>query len=540
MRLKFPAIRNRKFRPTVDSPGRAGRRRLCGRRRRRESVLKIADILVAHGLVSRGDIAAAMELQRGDGAAIGDCLVRLGLLAAGDLERVLRRAPRSPLSLEDTGLSPASLLNLMVKVIHVNAEATASDIGQILKLPPRAVQALIALAKERSLLDLLGAARQGGSTEIRYTLTTKGADWARQAMEQNEYIGPAPAPLEVYCDQIRRQRIANERVDRAAVDAAFKDMIISPEMVREIGPAVNSGRSILLYGSPGNGKTSIGERVGTLFREVIYIPYCFEVEGQIIKVFDPAVHKQVPAQADEAGEAQSLRREDLDTRWVACWRPLLITGGELTLEMLDLSFNTLAKFYEAPLHIKALGGIFMIDDFGRQLVSPTALLNRWIVPMESRVEHLKLHTGKSFELPFDELVIFSTNLSPGGLMDPAFLRRIPYKIEVVGPTADEYRLIFRAVAGKFGLVAEDAIVDAVIDQLRVRNDFPLASFQPKFIVDQVLAAAKFDGVAPRLSSDYVGMALRNLYTKDTPGYGPRAGLGRGGGDPGRDLAFLRS
>ena len=500
--------------------------------------MKIADILVAHGLATRADIAAAMELQRSDGAAIGDCLVRLGVLDAKDLERVLRTAPRSPLSLEDTGLSAASLLNLMVKVIHVNAEATVSDIGSILKLPPRAVQALIDLAKERSLLDLLGAARQGGSTEIRYTLTTKGADWARQAMEQNEYMGPAPVPLAVYCEQIHRQRIANERVDRAAVDQAFKDMVISAEMVREIGPAVNSGRSILLYGPPGNGKTSIGERVGTLFREVIYIPYCFEVEGQIIKVFDPAVHQKVETRVDEAGE--SLRREDLDTRWVACWRPLLITGGELTLEMLDLSFNTLAKFYEAPLHIKALGGIFMIDDFGRQLVSPTALLNRWIVPMESRVEHLKLHTGKSFELPFDELVIFSTNLSPGGLMDPAFLRRIPYKIEVVGPTADEYRRIFRAVAGKFGLTADDAIVDEVIDHLRVRNDFPLASFQPKFIIDQVIAAAKFDGEPPRLAADYVAMALRNLYTKDTPGFGPRGGTGRILGDAPRERAFVPS
>ena len=364
--------------------------------------MKIADILVAHGLVTRADIAAAMELQRGDGAAIGDCLVRLGLLAAEDLERVLRMAPRSPLSLEDTGLSAAALLNLMVKVIHVNAEATVSDIGSILKLPPRAVQVLIDLAKERSLLDLLGAVRQGGPAEIRYTLTSKGADWARQAMEQNEYMGPAPVPLAVYCEQIHRQRIANERVDRASVDTAFKDLVISPEMVREIGPAVNSGRSILLYGPPGNGKTSIGERVGTLFREVIYIPYCFEVEGQIIKVFDPAVHKQVEAHADE------------------------------------------------------------------------------------------------------------------------------------------YRLVFRAVAGHFGLVADDAIIDEVIDQLRVRNDFPLASFQPKFIVDQVRAAAKFDGVAPVLSREYVVMALRNLYTKDTPGYGPRAGIARAAADPGRALTFLRS
>jgi predicted ATPase with chaperone activity len=485
--------------------------------------MKIGDILVAHGLVTQADIAAALEVQRGGGGGIGDCLVRLEKLTPDQLESVLRKAPRSPTSIEDTGLTAASLLNLMVKFIHVNAETTASEIAGVLKLPPPAVRTLIELAKERTLLDTLGAARQGGSLEIRYALSARGADWARQAMEQNEYVGPAPVPLAVYCEQISRQAIGGERVDRAMVDKAFKDLIISPELVREIGPAVNSGRSILLYGPPGNGKTSIGERVGSLFREVIYIPYCFEVEGQIIKVFDPAVHNRVESHVAELGEGLSLRREDLDARWVACWRPLLITGGELTLEMLDLSFNSLAKFYEAPLHIKALGGIFLIDDFGRQLVSPTALLNRWIVPMESRVEHLKLHTGKSFELPFDELVIFSTNLSPGGLMDPAFLRRIPYKIEVAGPTAEEYRLIFKALAKKFHLEASDEIIDEIIDELRVRNDFPLASFQPKFIIDQVRAAAKFDGAPAALTSEYVTLALRNLYTKDTPGYGPRGG-----------------
>jgi hypothetical protein len=484
--------------------------------------VKIADILVAHGLVTPGEILEALESQRVEGGSLGDCLVRLGKVSAERLDHVLSVAPKSPLSIEDTGLSVASLLNLMVKVIHLNAEATTSEIGGILKLPPGAVQALIAQAKERKLLDTLGAVRPG-STEMRYTLTAKGSEWARQAMEQNEYVGPAPVPLAAYSEQITRQRIGNERVDRTAIDRAFKDMIVSPALVREIGPAVNSGRSILLYGPPGNGKTSIGERVGSLFHEVVYIPYCFEVEGQIIKVFDPSVHNKVQDQQDKLSEVQSLRREDLDLRWVACWRPLLITGGELTLEMLDLSFNPLAKFYEAPLHIKALGGIFMIDDFGRQIVSPAALLNRWIVPMESRVERLKLHSGKSFELPFDELVIFSTNLSPGALMDPAFLRRIPYKIEVGGPTAEEYRQIFTALAGKFGLEVEDGMIEDVIDELRVRNDFPLAGFQPKFIIDQVLAAAKFDGARPRLTPDYVSLALRNLYTKDTPGYGPRGG-----------------
>ncbi len=234
-----------------------------------------------------------------------------------------------------------------------------------------------------------------------------------------------------FVERIQRQRITNERVDQAAIEKAFGDLIISEEFIHRIGPAVNSGRSILLYGPPGNGKTSVAERIGSIFNDTIYIPYCFEVEGQIIKVFDPGIHKRIERKTDGAA---TLRRQDFDQRWVPCRRPFIVTGGELTLEMLDLSFNALAKFYEAPLHIKALGGIFTIDDFGRQLVSPEALLNRWIVPLESRVEYLKLHTGKSFSLPFDELVVFSTNLAPRDLMDPAFLRRIPYKLEIGGPT----------------------------------------------------------------------------------------------------------
>ena len=221
------------------------------------------------------------------------------------------------------------------------------------------------------------------------------------------------------------------------MDKAFANLIVSEEFIHRVGPAINSGRSILLYGPPGNGKTSVAEQIGAIFKDTIYIPYCFEVEGQIIKVFDPGIHKRIERNTEGATRG-TLRREDFDQRWVPCRRPFIVTGGELTLEMLDLSFNALAKFYEAPLHIKALGGIFAIDDFGRQLVSPEALLNRWIVPLESRVEYLKLHTGKSFSVPFDELVVFSTNLAPRDLMDPAFLRRIPYKMEIAGPTPEEY------------------------------------------------------------------------------------------------------
>jgi energy-coupling factor transporter ATP-binding protein EcfA2 len=320
--------------------------------------------------------------------------------------------------------------------------------------------------------------------------------------------------LTAYTERIQRQRITNERVDRAAIDAAFANMVISESFVHRIGPAINSGRSILLYGPPGNGKTSVAEKIGGIFSDTIYIPYCVEVDGQVIKVFDPGIHKRVRRDGEAAGRA-TLRREDFDQRWVACRRPFIVAGGELTLDMLDLSFNALAKFYEAPLHIKALGGIFAIDDFGRQMVSPEALLNRWIVPLESRVEYLKLHTGKSFSIPFDELVIFSTNLAPRDLMDPAFLRRIPYKLEIGGPSPEEYRTIFRAVAKAVDLEATEEIMDFVIAEL-AEHGFPLASYQPKFVIDQVRAACKFEGIPPQFRRELVAMALGNLFTRDSP------------------------
>ena len=478
----------------------------------------IGDILIAHGLVTPADITAALEHQRVHGGRLGDNLVALGRLKAPDLESVMHGAPAEPRSIAETGISAMDLMNLALKAMYTSNAETPSMVADVLKLPARVVQSIIEQAQERKLLDVLGAASIRAMSELRYTLTERGKQRAAEALDQNQYIGPAPVSLEAFCERIQRQRITNERIDRASVDKAFSNLVISEKFVRDIGPAINSGRSILLYGPPGNGKTTVSEKISTIFKDVVYIPYCFQVEGQIIKVFDPGIHKSVQGNPEFSNKG-GVRREDLDGRWVPCKRPNIVTGGELTLNMLDLSFNPIAKYYEAPLHVKALGGIFTIDDFGRQIVTPEALLNRWIVPLESRVDYLQLHTGKSFSLPFDELVIFSTNLAPRDLMDPAFLRRIPYKLEVGAPSRAEYRRIFRVVAQALGLEASDQVVDFVISELREKNDFPLASYQPKFIIDQVRAACKFEGLSPQFRPDLITMALANLYTKDTPGYG---------------------
>lgn len=473
----------------------------------------IGDILVAHKLVTPADVTAALEWQKREGGRLGDILVQHGKLRVEDLEAIMHGAPTAPRTLAETGLGLQTLLNLMIKAMYSGACETPSTIAKFLKLPHRVVQLLIEQAQRRKLLDVLGA--QESHSEVRYILGETGRRWAMDALEQNQYIGPVPVSLTSYIDRIQRQRITNERVDRAGIEQAFSNLVVSEAFIHMIGPAINSGRSMLLYGAPGNGKTTIAEKIGGIFADIVYIPHCFEVEGQIIKVYDPGIHQPVERSAGE-GHSRSvgLRGSDLDQRWVPCRRPFIVTGGELTLEMLDLSFNSLAKFYEAPLHVKALGGTFVIDDFGRQLVKPEALLNRWIVPLEARVEYLKLHTGKSFQIPFDELVIFSTNLAPRDLMDPAFLRRIPYKLEITQPNAEEYRLIFRNVSRALGLEAADEVINYVLAKLRHLGDVPLAAYQPKFVVDQVIAACKFEGIPTQYRAEFVDMALANLHPKD--------------------------
>ncbi len=242
--------------------------------------------------------------------------------------------------------------------------------------------------------------------------------------------------------------------------------------MNRLGPAVNSGNAILIYGPAGNGKTTIAEIVGKMFENTIYVPYCVEINGEIMKVFDPTVHR-VADDAQASSGLSSLRRSRLDPRWVACHRPMVVTGGELTIDMLDLKFNPIAKFYEAPLHIKALNGTFLIDDFGRQRAKPEDILNRWIVPLNSRVDYLTLHTGKTAMIPFDEIVIFSTNLHPNDLMDPAFQRRISYKLETVEPPEDIFCEVFWNMATKNGLELTDVIFDQVVQGIR-SNNAPLA------------------------------------------------------------------
>lgn len=477
----------------------------------------LGDILAAQGLVNAKDVGEALERQHNEGGSLSECLIDLGRVTRVDIDAVLRLIPVAPASPAETGVPRPLLLNLLLKAIYDAGVDTEADMGELLALSPAIVSDLLDEAATRHLVAPAGPGLML-SSQPRYLLTVAGMEWAQAAMRQNGYVGPAPVPLDDFRRQVERQKITNERVTQADIELAFGDIEVDAEMIERLGPAINSGRSILLYGPPGNGKTAIAVRLSTLFKDVIYVPHCIEVDGQILKVFDAAVHHPVEGQTGEMSHRPMLHRENFDRRWEACWRPVVVTGGELNLEMLDAGFNPESGFYEAPLHVKALGGVFIIDDFGRQLVSPRTLLNRWIVPMENRVEHLKLKTGKSFSLPFDELLIFSTNLTPSELMDAAFLRRLPYKIEIGAPSPAAWRRIFMSAAASAGITADDALVEDIMAELTERHAFPLAAYQPRFLVEQVCAMCRFENLSPRFEPHFVSMALSNMHTRDTPGY----------------------
>lgn len=474
--------------------------------------MNVGTLLVAKGLVSKEDIGRAVAHQNANGGVLGDSILALGLLSAEQIEAVLSEAPQAPSLVEGTGIDPVMLLELAIKGIYSESLETANQLSEAMKLTRRVIDQLLQTATDRKLIEALSSTGEASlHAEMRYGLTRAGREYAIDCLQRGQYFGPAPVTFDEYSERIQRQRVTNEIVSRDRLDAAFEGLVMPERFINRLGPAVNSGNAILIYGPAGNGKTTIAEIVGNMFQNVIYVPHCVEIDGEIMKVFDPSVHRVVDdPHAQEA--TTNVRRNRFDPRWVACYRPIVVTGGELTIEMLDLKYNSLAKFYEAPLHIKALNGTFLIDDFGRQRAKPEDILNRWIVPLNSRVDFLTLHTGKSATIPFDEIVIFSTNMHPDDLMDPAFQRRIGYKLETVEPPEDLFRKVLDGMAAKHNLKLPEDIYERILAGIRY-NSAPLAYYQPKFIIDQVLASCKFEGAKPQFTNDNVDDALSNLFVK---------------------------
>lgn len=470
--------------------------------------MKIGQRLVAANLVGEADIAQALERQRQVGGTLGENLVALGAVSAEAVQSLLSPPPAAPRRLEDIGLDQTFLVGLALKLMHARGVEQPTTLAREIKLPTALSRSLLEEARERGFVEVKAAQTIGLASEAVYVMTQRGRGWVTEMLRESQYVGPAPVPLDDYVAQTSRQRLTNDRVSQGILNDRLSGLELPAALIGRLGPAANSGKAILLYGAPGNGKTSVAEAIAHSFSQPVWVPHAIWVSGSIIRIFDPALHREMPPEATQGGRLGALRTA-IDERWVRCRRPTIITGGELTMEMLDLSAAP-GGFYLAPLQLKAQGGVFLIDDFGRQRVDPRQLLDRWIIPLERGYDFLSLGSGHKFMVPFDGLVLFSTNVPPDALMDAAQLRRIPYKYRIEAPSLDAYRRILDRVCRDEGLECDADTFDSLIRNFYQACGVPLAGFHPRFIVEHVIARCRFEGRPSRLTPELALEAAAQL------------------------------
>jgi hypothetical protein len=440
------------------------------------------------------------------------------LTEAAPQERVVQPTPPPPpATIAESGLNPEVLSQLLLKTL-IAGEASGSALADRLRVPYSLLDALVQHARVEKLVEVRGTSGVG-TAGYRYTLTDLGRDRAQQFMDICRYVGAAPVPLSQYNAYVRACMAARSSIDRDTLATGFDQLIVSRGMFDQLGPAVNSGKSLFLYGKPGNGKTVVAEGIGRALGTDMYVPHAIDVDGQTITMFDPVNHQRSVSEAESVSVIASASQ---DQRWEKIRRPVVVVGGELTLEMLDLSFNPISKFYEAPIQLKANGGVFVVDDFGRQRIPPRDLLNRWIVPLESRVDFLTLHTGRKFELPFNVFIIFATNLKPESLADEAFLRRIPYKILAKDPTPDEYCKIFELNCRKRGLAFDPVMVEYLERRYYQPRKLQMRACHPRDLVEQVVDICRYQKRPAAISRELLDMACSSYFLEETESQGAEA------------------
>lgn len=412
--------------------------------------------------------------------------------------------PPEPESFREAGLSDSDVENLILKFLSARAEASGRDIADQVKLPFRLVDPLMQQLKDDQHVAHKGAALMN---DYIYQLTGKGRDYAKKLTDHCTYYGAAPVQLKDYIESVGKQTIADQHPTEDDLARAFEDLLIDKRMLLRLGPAINSGKGLFLYGAPGNGKTSIAERVTAAYGQHVWIPRALSVDGEIMRLFDPSMHEEAPLGAAEG----LIDDRKIDQRWTRIKRPTIIAGGELTMDMLEVRLNTATNVSEAPLQLKSNCGTLVIDDFGRQRMTTDELLNRWIVPLEKRYDFLNLASGKKIQVPFDQLVIFSTNLEPRDLVDDAFLRRIPYKIEVVDPEESAFRELMKIMGRILKVPYDEAAVDYLIEKHYRAVDRPFRCCQPRDLLQQIVNYCHYTKREPVMSPETFDFATENYF-----------------------------
>lgn len=421
--------------------------------------------------------------------------------------------PPAPKSMEDTGLTMVMMRDILLKTMFRQNLEHVTVLARVMCLPVNVTQELVDMTRSQNMLESTGTLHANSGNEMGYRLTDAGKSRALDALSQSEYFGPMPIPMDVYAQQVKRQSIRNIQVTREQLVGAMGHLILPDDLLDQLGPSVSAGRSILMYGPPGNGKSSISNGIRDALGDNIFVPRAIDYSGQVITVYDPIVHNIAEELVDDPN---SLRRTSnrYDRRYVLCERPTVVTGGELTLDMLDLVYNPTARTYQAPLQMKSTGGIFIVDDLGRQADPPQALINRWILPLEENKDILALQSGEKFEVPFDTLVIFSTNFHPNEIFDRAALRRIFFKIKIDGPHQEDYLKIFAMMARKRKMpLNEEALVYLMKTKYpTINNEY--ANYQPIFLIDQMIAICEFEGIPYQMTPALVERAWANMFVKE--------------------------
>ncbi|MDF3348830.1 ATPase [Sulfitobacter sp. KE34] len=421
-------------------------------------------------------------------------------------------APPPPKRLEDMKLPIVMMRDILLKTIFRKNVEMVSDLAQALCLPIPVTQEMVDQARSQRLIEATGTLSATSGNEMGYQLTDAGKARALDALAQSEYFGAMPVPLEVYREQVKRQSVRNLQITRDQLTGAMGHLVLPDSLLDHLGPAVSAGRSILMYGPPGNGKSSISNGIRDALGDRVYVPRAIEYAGQVITVYDPIVHSAAEAEVQDPTSLRRITR--YDARYVCCERPTVITGGELSLDMLDLVYNPTARTYQAPLQLKATGGIFIVDDLGRQKEPPQSIINRWIVPLEESKDILALQSGEKFEVPFDTLVIFSTNFHPNEIFDQAALRRIFFKIKVDGPDQENFLKIFAMVARKRGMPLDEATLVHLLKVKYPTINNVYANYQPNFLIDQMIAICDFEGIPYQMNPDLVDRAWANMFVRD--------------------------